>query len=48
MHAIMVHIVIHATELGVSMVDAAKILVVIGALNITGRLVLGFGSDKTS
>lgn len=46
MHAITVHIVIHATGLGISLVDAAKILVVIGGLNIVGRLVMGVGSDR--
>jgi MFS family permease len=46
MHAILVHIVIHATSLGIALVDAAKILVVMGGLNIVGRLVLGVGSDR--
>lgn len=46
MHAILVHIVIHATGLGMVLADAAKILVVMGGLNIVGRLVLGVGSDR--
>ena len=46
MHATVVHIVIHATGLGISMADAAKILVVIGGLNIVGRLLVGVSSDR--
>jgi len=46
MHAILVHIVIHATSLGIALADAAKILVVMGGLNIVGRLVIGVGSDR--
>jgi len=46
MHAITVHIVVHATGLGFALADAAKILVVIGGLNIVGRLAVGIGYDR--
>jgi MFS family permease len=45
-HAIVVHIVIYATGLGISTVSAANILVVIGALNTFGRLLMGVSSDR--
>ena len=44
--AIIVHIVPHATELGVSTVSAANILATIGGLNIVGRVVLGGAGDR--
>jgi MFS family permease len=44
--AIMVHIVPHATELGISATSAASILATIGGLSIVGRLVLGAAADR--
>ena len=46
MHAILVHIVIYATGLWITLADAATILVVMGGLNIVGRMVIGIGSDR--
>jgi MFS family permease len=43
---IMVHIVPHVTELGISATTAANILVVSGGLNIVGRLAVGGASDR--
>ncbi len=43
---VMVHIVPHATDLGISAVSAASILSVIGGLSIAGRLGLGSASDR--
>jgi len=44
--AIMVHIVPHATELGISATAAANIFVAIGGLGIVGRIVMGSTSDR--
>ena len=44
--AIMVHIVPHTTELGISSTVAANILVVSGGLSILGRVVIGSASDR--
>jgi len=44
--AIMVHIVPHAIELGISATGAANILVAIGGLDIVGRIVLGGAADR--
>jgi MFS family permease len=44
--AIPVHIVIHATDLGLSGTSAAAVLSVIGAVSILGRLVIGLGIDR--
>jgi MFS family permease len=46
MHSIMVHIVPHATGLGIATVTAASILSILGAINIAGRLLMGTSSDK--
>ena len=46
LQAIMVHIVPHATELGISATVAANILVAIGGLSIVGRIVIGSTSDR--
>jgi len=44
--AIMVHIVPHATELGISATAAANVFVAIGGLGIVGRIVMGGTSDR--
>jgi len=44
--AIMVHIVAHATELGISAASAANILATIGGMGIIGRVVLGTAADR--
>jgi MFS family permease len=44
--AVMVHIVPHTTELGISSTVAAYIIVVSGGLSIVGRLIIGGASDK--
>lgn len=43
---VMVHIVIHATGLGISAVNAANILAIIGALFIAGVNVIGVTGDR--
>jgi len=44
--AILVHIVPHAIELGISAANAANILAVVGGVSILGRTVLGGVADK--
>lgn len=44
--AIMVHIVPHATELGISAILATNILAIIGGFSIAGRIGIGSTSDK--
>ena len=44
--AITVHIVPHATELGISAAGAASILATVGGLMIVGKLVMGSASDR--
>lgn len=44
--AIMVHIVPHATDLGISAASAANILATIGGMSIVGRVVLGTAADR--
>lgn len=46
LHAVMVHIVPHATELGISTASAANILVAIGGTSIVGRITIGGASDR--
>jgi MFS family permease len=46
MGVVNVHIVAHATDIGMSVTDAANILVFVGAFGIAGRLVFGFTIDK--
>lgn len=46
LQAIMVHIVPHATELGISPIAAANIFAAIGGLGIVGRIVMGSASDR--
>jgi len=43
---IIVHIVPHATDLGISTMTAASILSVIGGLSIAGRIGIGSGGDR--
>jgi len=43
---IMVHIVIHATGLGISALSAANILAVIGGASIAGRIIMGGAGDR--
>lgn len=45
-YIIMVHIVPHATELGISAAGAANILAVIGGVATLGRMVLGGSADR--
>jgi len=45
-HTIMVHIVPHATDLGISAMIAANILAVVGGLSIVGRVGIGIISDR--
>ena len=44
--AAMIHIVIHATDLGISTANAVIILAVIGGISIAGRAVMGVTSDR--
>jgi predicted MFS family arabinose efflux permease len=44
--SVMIHIVIHATDLGISTADAVIILAVIGGTSIAGRIVMGVTSDR--
>jgi len=44
--AVLVHIVPHATDLGISTVVAANILAVIGGLNLAGRIGIGSIGDR--
>jgi len=43
---IMIHIVPHATDIGIPEVTAAGILSFVAAISIIGRLIIGFISDK--
>jgi len=43
---ILMHIVPHTTDLGVSSADATRILSTIGAMSIAGRFIMGGASDK--
>lgn len=45
-HTLMVHVVPHATDIGLSPEGAAGILSVVGALSIAGRIVMGSASDR--
>ncbi len=45
-HTIMVHIVSHATDLGITPFVASGILAVIGGISITGRIGMGSVADK--
>jgi len=46
MQAVLVHIVPHATDLGISVILAANILVIIGGSGVVGRIVLGGVADR--
>ena len=46
LQAIMVHIIPHATEVGISTAAAANIFIGIGGLSIAGRITLGSASDR--
>ena len=41
-----VHIAPHATELGISPINAANIIAIIGGLSIVGRIAIGYASDR--
>ena len=41
-----VHIAPHATELGISPINAANIIAIIGGLSIIGRVAIGYASDR--
>ncbi len=43
---IIVHIAPHATELGISPINAANIIGIIGGLSIVGRVTIGYASDR--
>jgi MFS family permease len=43
---VMIHIVAHATDIGIPEVKAASILSTVAAISIGGRLVIGFLSDR--
>lgn len=46
LHTIMVHIVPHATDLGISAANAANILAMIGGAGIVGSITMGSASDR--
>lgn len=48
LHTTMLHIVPHATDLGIYAVSAANILAVIGGLNVAGRIGMGSLSDRVT
>jgi MFS family permease len=45
-YTILMHIVQHAIDLGISAADAAKILAAIGAVSIAGRFIMGGAGDR--
>ncbi len=46
MNTIMIHIVPHATDLGISGASAANILATSGGMAIVGRVVMGSAADR--
>ncbi|MFH1169518.1 MAG: MFS transporter [Chloroflexota bacterium] len=46
LQAIMVHIVPHMTGLGISEQASANVFIAIGALSLTGRIIIGSASDR--
>ena len=46
LYTIMVHIVPHAIELGISPIIAASIIAIIGGVNTVGRITIGCASDR--
>ncbi len=47
-HLVLTHIVPYATDMGISITEAAIILGIIGGISIPGRLIIGGVSDKVS
>lgn len=45
-HSILVHMVPHATDIGISAAEAAGILSAIGGMSIAGRITIGIVSDR--
>jgi len=43
---VVLHIVPHAIDLGISRSDATRVLATIGGLSIAGRFIMGFSSDR--
>lgn len=46
LHSVMVHVVAHATELGIPAASAASVLAIIGGMSFAGRIMMGSASDK--
>ena len=46
LHLVMTHIVAHATDVGISTIEAALVLGLIGGISILGRLIMGGLSDR--
>jgi len=46
LYTIMVHIVPHAIELGISPIIAASIIAIIGGVNTAGRIIIGSAGDR--
>ena len=46
LYTIMVHIVSHAIELGISAIIAANIIAIIGGVNTAGRIIIGSAGDR--
>ncbi len=46
LHLVLTHIVPHATDIGISVMEAAAALSLIGGISILGRLSMGWVSDK--
>ncbi len=46
LYTIMVHIVPHAIELGISPIIAASIIAIIGGVNAAGRIIIGSAGDR--
>ncbi|MFC1860834.1 MFS transporter, partial [Chloroflexota bacterium] len=46
LHIVLTHIVPHATDIGISPIEASGILSLIGGINIIGRLTLGWIADR--
>ncbi len=46
LHGIIVHIVPHATDLGISPASAANILAIFGGVSIVGKIVMGSAADR--
>jgi len=46
LQAVMIHIVIYATGLGITPTSAANIMVIIGGLTVAGRVIIGTTADR--